>query len=63
MSSLCHEAWLPERDGPVLRVEQAEERVHHDPQQEPEGRLLATEFAHLSRSHWSGKTVFHFQFF
>lgn len=58
MSSLCHKARLPERDGPVLRVEQAEERVHYDPKQEPEGRLLATKLAHLSCSHWSGKTLY-----
>ncbi len=58
MSSLCHKARLPERDGPVLRVEQAEERVYHDPKQEPEGRLLATKLAHLSCSHWSSKTLY-----
>jgi len=49
------EARLPERDGPLLRLEQAEERVHHDAEQEPQGRLLAAKPPLLPRPDRSGK--------
>ena len=45
---------VPERDGPVLRVEQAEERVHEHAQQEPEGGLLVAGRHRLSRPYRSG---------
>ena len=45
------EARVSERDGPVLRLEQAEERVHHDAQQEPQGRVLAAEPPVVSCAH------------